>query len=132
MILISLLVDVLWLSSITGATGSLEFPGLPYGPPLPAPAYMQDNVGNTHGAAPDKGTRNGPVLPANGVHVQLARNLTATTSDYWLSGITHGVSPYAPAGYAFYRDVTAYGAKVIDSWFLNIPQLSLCDVLTLV
>ncbi|KAJ5638651.1 pectin lyase-like protein [Penicillium herquei] len=36
--------------------------------------------------------------------------LTRRTSDFWMDGITHGVSPFAPSDYQFYRNVMDYGA----------------------
>lgn len=111
-------------------------PPLPSGTPIPAPAYMQDNQGNPHGAAPDKGILLGPVVeplsPAverilhgngkislpplsiieNATSMLEGRNgLLEKRSDYWLADIAHGKMPFANAtGYTFFRNVKSYGA----------------------
>ncbi|KAF6810927.1 glucan 1,3-beta-glucosidase [Colletotrichum plurivorum] len=57
---------IFWLAAATAAIQSIatlpplpagySSPGLPVGQPLPATPYVVDNTGNTHNAAPDKGT----------------------------------------------------------------------------
>jgi glucan 1,3-beta-glucosidase len=100
-------------------------PPLPIGPPLPPPDYMVDNQGNQFGKAPDKAALNGPIIaPINktlysAIHGPSARPASAPktspvrrqTSDYWLVNIQHGVMPYAPSNYTFFRNVMDYGAK---------------------
>lgn len=71
---------------------------------------MVDNQGNYYGVAPDKGTRNGPVLTSNHATTNIEGS-EATTGTYWLGSITHGEMPYAPSGYPFFRNVMSYGAK---------------------
>jgi hypothetical protein len=68
---------------------------LPVGPPLPAPTYMVNNQGNTHHAAPDKGTQNGPVLPPAASHSNSTggphgKKLATRSTSYWLANMVHG------------------------------------------
>ncbi|KAK4209912.1 pectate lyase superfamily protein-domain-containing protein [Rhypophila decipiens] len=89
-------------------------PPLPVGPPQPAPTYMKNNVNNINGVAPDKGSRNGPVLdpePSPPAPAKNGRIAAAAADDYWLSSLGPlGQSPFAPSGYQFFRNVKDFGA----------------------
>ncbi|KAM7193073.1 Pectate lyase superfamily domain containing protein [Naviculisporaceae sp. PSN 640] len=89
-------------------------PPLPVGPPQPAPTYMKNNVNNINGVAPDKGSRNGPVLdpePSARAPAKSGRIAAAAADDYWLSSLGPlGTSPFAPSGYQFFRNVKDFGA----------------------
>lgn len=56
---------------------------------------MVDNQGNTHGAAPDRGSMNGPILTVPEMD-GIIDNENKTTrkvkrdSDFWMDTITHG------------------------------------------
>ncbi|KAJ6263043.1 Glucan 1,3-beta-glucosidase [Drechslerella dactyloides] len=39
------------------------------------------------------------------------RSLDSRATSYWLANVAHGVMPFAPGGYKFYRNVRDYGAK---------------------
>ncbi|PYI09411.1 pectin lyase-like protein [Aspergillus sclerotiicarbonarius CBS 121057] len=86
---------------------------------------MVNNQGNYFGAAPDRGTLNGPITSdaqllcydqtqhatnstTGGNHT--ARAIYRRSSDFWMDDITHGEMPFAPSGYTFYRNVMDYGA----------------------
>lgn len=77
-------------------------------PPLPPPAYMVDNTGNTHGSAPDHSAVNGPA-----VDIEFVAEVGNTTllekrasPSFWVGGVTHGRSPYVTtSGYKIYRNV---------------------------
>jgi glucan 1,3-beta-glucosidase len=77
---------------------------------------MVDNSGNTHGAAPDKGSMNGPVFNQNEsesflVHENSRRaRKNRRSGDFWMDSISHGEMLFAPDGYQFYRNIMDFGA----------------------
>ncbi|KAL1957810.1 hypothetical protein VTO42DRAFT_5528 [Malbranchea cinnamomea] len=106
------------LSALPPLPASYHAPGLPVGPPLDPPAYMVDNQGNTHGAAPDKGSLNRPVVTPADV-AELLSNKSGSHApgvekrqegSFWMESITHGQMPFAPEGYQFFRNVKDFGA----------------------
>ncbi|KAM7220345.1 Pectate lyase superfamily domain containing protein [Rhypophila decipiens] len=90
-------------------------------PPVPPPAYMVDNQNNYFDAAPDKFDPEMLEVPES---VQVNSSMAferdagastledrqATGGSYWLANMGHGTFPYAPSGYAAWRNVKAYGA----------------------
>lgn len=42
--------------------------------------------------------------------IMIHKNLPRQSSSYWLANVAHGVSPLAPSGYKFFRNVKDYGA----------------------
>ncbi|KAK4216626.1 pectate lyase superfamily protein-domain-containing protein [Rhypophila decipiens] len=90
-------------------------------PPVPPPAYMVDNQNNYFDTAPDKfdpGMLEVPGLVQVNSSMAFERDAGASTledrqatgSSYWLANMGHGTFPYAPSGYAAWRNVKAYGA----------------------
>jgi glucan 1,3-beta-glucosidase len=81
---------------------------------------MVNNQANTHKAAPDKGSMDGPILTEANLtalidhkpgHPQGPPHPGKRASDFWMDGISHGSMPLAPSGYQFYRNVHDFGAK---------------------
>ncbi|KAI9150678.1 Glucan 1,3-beta-glucosidase [Paramyrothecium foliicola] len=107
-----LLLTALALAASAAQPDFSSIPGLPVGPPQPAPTYMKDNTNNQFGVAPDKGTLGEPVLkprPSNGAAMRLMQ--ADNTDDYWLSSLGPlGRSSFGPSGYQFFRNVKDFGA----------------------
>ncbi|RYO88204.1 hypothetical protein DL764_008763 [Monosporascus ibericus] len=95
----------------SGPVGSS--PPLPVGPPQPAPSYMRDNTLNQYGTAPDRGTMDGPYLgsgPLEPVRDNNETSRVAADDGFWLSTLGPlGISPFAPEGYQFFRNVKDFG-----------------------
>ncbi|RYO84413.1 hypothetical protein DL764_009338 [Monosporascus ibericus] len=96
---------------------------LPPGWPGDAPEYMVDNTRNTFGVAPDKGTLDKPVtepeeqfrLMENNPHQNPNQSdvpgvIKRQGGGFWYENIKHGDMPFAPDGYAMFRDVREFGA----------------------
>ncbi|RYP82595.1 hypothetical protein DL769_001589 [Monosporascus sp. CRB-8-3] len=96
---------------------------LPPGWPGDPPEYMVDNTRNTFGVAPDKGTLDKPVtepeeqfrLMENNPHQNQNQSdvsgvIKRQGGGFWYQNIKHGDMPFAPDGYAMFRDVREFGA----------------------
>lgn len=97
----------------------------------PAPTYAKNNINNQEGVAPVDGIFTGPVTNSlnktfleqlhheNPELISISQNATRPNRDfraaaadgYWLSELGPlGLSPWAPSGYQWYRNVRDFGA----------------------
>lgn len=122
------------LSNLPPLPKDYKSPGLPVGPPLVAVDYMVDNMGNTHQAAPDKGTLKKPITNQSErkqFHKQTteaaagkagpddgpSKNVRPASvlgprqeGKFWMESIEHGDMPLVK-DYQFFRNVKDFGAK---------------------
>ncbi|KAI9166458.1 Glucan 1,3-beta-glucosidase [Paramyrothecium foliicola] len=90
---------------------------LPPGKPQPPPDYARGHANNQRGVAPDKHNMTGPYIGTKpdskeGDGARMAKIASVAGDGYWLSEYgALGKSPFAPAGYQFYRNVKDFGAK---------------------
>ncbi|KAH7309629.1 pectate lyase superfamily protein-domain-containing protein [Stachybotrys elegans] len=92
-----------------GPVGSA--PPLPEGSPQPPPPYARGHANNERSRfAPDRHNMTGPRI-GEPVRGGSARMSAANQDGYWLSEFGPlGTSPFAPAGYQFFRNVRDFGA----------------------